>query len=342
MSSGSCCWKAPSNIALVKYWGKHGRQLPLNPSISFTLNGCATTMSLKWSAGQGNVTLNFAGESAPKFEQKIHSFIHSVQDIFPFILNFDFFFESHNSFPHSAGIASSASSMAALSLCLCTMAHQVDSSFPAVESGDFYRLANNVARLASGSACRSVYGQAAVWGKCELAESSDEFAIPFVDLHQSFLGFHDSILVIDSNEKAVSSRVGHSLMIDHPFAAARFEQAKGNMHKIIECLRTGDIFSAGEIIEEEALSLHAMMQTSRPSFILMKSNSLIAIEKVRAFRLETKLPLFFTLDAGPNLHLLYPREIADQVQPFINEQLAPLCQIAPLHDCLGSGPERLV
>ncbi len=335
-----CGWQAPSNIALVKYWGKHGRQLPMNPSVSLTLDKCVTQTHLKWVSGTGQIFFNFSGENNEKFGKKIADFLHSIVDLFPFIPKYDFYFESHNSFPHSAGIASSASSMASVSLCLCTMAKALDAAYPEVESDAFYLLANRVARLGSGSACRSFYPQLAIWGKCQVQESSDEFAIPF-KAHPVISTLRDTVLVIDALEKSVSSRVGHSLMNAHPFAQARFAQAKHNMGKILQAMEQGNLELFGQIVEEEALSLHATMMTSHPSYVLLKPNSLVAIEKVRHFRAQSSLPLFFTLDAGPNLHLLYPAEHAPLIDQFIERELRSLCGHDPIYDLVGPGPKRL-
>lgn len=340
MSLNSCAWKAPSNIALVKYWGKHGRQLPMNPSISFTLNSCATSMEMMWTAGSGKVYLSFAGQKAQKFEDKIHAFLHSIIDLFPFIPHYDFYIKSENSFPHSAGIASSASSMAALSLCLCTMAQTIE-DFPAVGSDSFYQLANFVARLGSGSACRSIYGGAVLWGECPVEGSSNTHALPFKKLHSNFTNYQDTILVVDNNEKSVSSRVGHSLMNGHVFSQSRYHQAHHNILKTLDALSLGDLNMMGELAEEEALTLHAMMMTSHPSYILMKANTLIAIDEIRKFRKESALPLYFTLDAGPNLHLLYPESIKIEVNKLIDSKLSTLCMQDAIYDSVGCGPEKL-
>lgn len=341
MTINRCAWKAPSNIAIVKYWGKHGRQLPMNPSISFTLNSCTTAMQLEWIKGSGNVFLSFAGKKSEKFEKKIHDFLHSVVDIFPFIPEYDFYLNSENSFPHSAGIASSASSMAALSLNLCTMASTLG-LMPETNTSEFFEKANYIARLASGSACRSLYGKAVLWGELAAEEGRDTHAKPLCGVHPVFNDFRDTILIVDDQEKSVSSRVGHSLMNGHSFAHGRFEQAKHNTARLLTALREGDLQLFGEIAEEEALTLHAMMMTSHPSFILMRANSLRIIELVRHYRQQSEVPVYFTLDAGPNIHLLYPAQYSADIKLFVENNLAPLCVQQPIYDQVGNGPERLL
>ena len=121
LEPGEVHWRSPSNIALIKYWGKHGRQLPRNPSISFTLNNAFTDTTLQYVAKQGNdqlinLSFNFSGAPNEAFRLKMVKFLESIVDIFPFLRQLDLKIDSYNSFPHSAGIASSASSMSALAL----------------------------------------------------------------------------------------------------------------------------------------------------------------------------------------------------------------------------------
>ena len=119
--------------------------------------------------------------------------------------------------------------------------------------------------------------------------------------------------MVDKREKQVSSTVGHNLMHNHPFAQERFRQANSNLSKLIDVFKTGDLKSFIEIVESEALSLHAMMMTSVPYFILMKPNTLEILNKIWGFRQQTTANICFTLDAGANVHVLYPENEAEQV-----------------------------
>jgi diphosphomevalonate decarboxylase len=112
----------------------------------------------------------------------------------------------------------------------------------------------------------------------------------------------------------------------HFYKEKRYEQANTNAIEILGAMRSGDLDKFGEIVEAEALTLHALMMMSNPSFILLKPNTLQMIERIRAFRQETDLPVYFTLDAGPNIHLLYPKSIENKVMPWLNDQLKPLCE----------------
>jgi len=346
LASGSFTWKAPSNIALVKYWGKHGLQLPKNTSISFTLDACHTITTLeftphgkkknfvdfnnddfKQSISQrfSKIDIYLDGEKKPSFHEKVGNFLVRIARLVPFIADYDLVIRTHNSFPHSSGIASSASSMAALALCIISMEKSLN---PEMSDELFYNKASLLARLGSGSAARSVKGDLVVWGAHPLIEgSSDHFGLHYQDkVHDVFKSYHDTILLVDKGEKQVSSTVGHNLMHEHPYAEERFKQANHHIGQLIKALELGDLDSFIEIVELEALSLHAMMMTSKPYFILMKPNTLSIIEKVWEFRKNTGSHLCFTLDAGANVHLLFPAEEKQQVNDFIVSELLQFCQ----------------
>ncbi|RMF03024.1 MAG: diphosphomevalonate decarboxylase [Bacteroidetes bacterium] len=343
---GAIRWRSPSNIALVKYWGKYGNQLPRNPSISLTLSAAATDTTLHYGPKQTNkdveLEFSFAGEARPDFAEKIAQYLRSLIPVFPFIRQFHFRIESSNSFPHSAGIASSASAMSALALCLCSLEQVLFGTLEDLD--DFFQKASYLARLGSGSACRSVYPYVAVWGETsDIPGSSNLYAIPYAEqVHEVFHTYHDDILIISKAEKSVSSRAGHALMEGNIYADNRYLQARQRLGRLSSAMRTGDLETFGEITEAEALTLHALMMTSLPPYLLLEANSLIAIRKVQAWRKDTGLPLYFTLDAGPNLHLLYPNNIAEEAKQFIRTELAPLChEQVYIADRCGIGPEQL-
>lgn len=344
---GAIRWRSPSNIALVKYWGKHGEQLPRNASVSFTLDGAATDTTLSYTvrakSGEGvDVQLFLDGQLNPGFTERTKAFLEKLLPIYPFLKQLSLNIKTSNSFPHSAGIASSASGMSALAMCLVTLEERLFEPFK--DRAEFNAKASYIARLGSGSACRSVYGGAAVWGKLGALEtSSDLYAVPVTDrLHEVFRDYHDDILLISKSEKSVSSRAGHGLMEGNPYASARYAQANRRTEEMLSVLRTGDVERFGEILESEALTLHALMMASTPPYLLIRPNTLTVIERIQHYRATTGNPLYFTLDAGPNLHLLYPNRIAAEVKTFIREQLLYFCEDKMyLADRVGKGPEML-
>ena len=337
-------WSSPSNIALVKYWGKYGDQLPCNPSLSFTLKNAITTMSVEILPRSGEISridFLFDGKKSDKFAEKIKLFLLKISNEFSWVKDFDFLIESSNTFPHSSGIASSASSMSALALSLLSLDCKLNNR--KLSKVEFYRSASSLARRASGSASRSVFPYISLWGKLDgIDNSSDEWAVEFKTLNDTFSNYADAIVIVDANEKSVSSRAGHDLMLTHPFKEVRFKQAKANISKLIDTIKKDDLNSFVEVVEEEALTLHAMMMTSNPSYILLKPESLFIIEKVKEFRKNTNLPLCFTIDAGPNIHLLYPKNISVEVNQWIEKEiLSSLKSVRVLYDEVGTGPVLL-
>lgn len=342
LSDGATTWKTPSNIALIKYWGKRDPQLPENPSISFTLNNCHTVTTMEYKKrDSGNTDFSFEiifeGKAKESFKPKIQKFFERIVDYVPFIKDYHFTISSENSFPHSSGIASSASGMSALSMCIM---HMEKCLHPTMDTAYFYKKASFLARLGSGSACRSVKGELVVWGAHEAVEgSSDLYGVPFTsEVAPVFKDYQDTILLVDKGEKQVSSTVGHELMYGHPYAQNRFQQAAAHISEIKEILATGNVEAFIELVESEALTLHAMMMTSRPYFILMKPNTLEIIQKVWKYRKEQNSALCFTLDAGANVHLLYPKSEKEAVHAFIEKELSVHCQQSQyIHDELGNG-----
>ena len=124
----------------------------------------------------------------------------------------------------------------------------------------------------------------------------------------------------------MSSSAGHQLMTNHPYRDARLKQANNNTQRLIKALQDDNFNEFSEICEEEALSLHALMMSSRPGYTLLEPSTLVAIERIKAFRQETGLPITFTLDAGPNLHVLYPAAQAKTILPFLKIYLRPICE----------------
>lgn len=133
-------------------------------------------------------------------------------------------------------------------------------------------------------------------------------------------------MLVDKGRKQVSSTVGHNLMLDHPFAKKRFKQAVVNMSRMKDILVKGDLKEFVKLVESEALTLHAMMMTSSSYYVLMKPNTLEIINRIWKFRQDTDLNLCFTLDAGANVHVLYPAEECEQVFNFIKNELVAYCQ----------------
>ena len=345
VESGTVSWASPSNIALVKYWGKKAHQIPENTSISFTLNHCKTETKISFKKKAATNDFSFdvflEGEKEDDFKPKIETFFKRIETYLPFLKHYYFKIETSNTFPHSSGIASSASGMSALALCLLSIEKQLGAD---LSEENFTKKASFLARLGSGSACRSLEGPIVVWGAHhEIKGSSNLYGVTYTGaVHESFKNYRDTILLIDKGEKQVSSTVGHNLMFNHPFAQERFKQAETNITALKHILEQGDLDEFIALVEREALTLHAMMMTSMPYFILMKPNTLEVIHKIWEYRKATNSKVCFTLDAGANVHMLYPDSEAQNVLKFIETELAGYCQNKHyINDSVGLGASAL-
>lgn len=346
--SGTTHWESPSNIALVKYWGKLDNQIPRNPSVSFTLKNCVTRTQIDWSQKLGDnseVDFYFEGQKNPAFGQRIQKLIQTIAKENTVLNQYSYRISSTNTFPHSSGIASSASAMSACATGIIDMLRQIRETQSSSSHDEAYykQQASFYSRLGSGSACRSIYPNAALWGEVSPEQGSNLWASPLDPiLHDQFRHFQDAIIIVDDSTKSVSSTMGHSLMNNHVFSKIRFEEGLKNTKTMLNILQNGDLSSFIDIVEREALQLHAMMMTSSPSYILIKPNTLAIIEKIRQYRQDSQTPLCFTLDAGPNVHILYPKAYQEEVKKFIETEIIDLNpQMRWIQDEMGSGSKHI-
>jgi diphosphomevalonate decarboxylase len=334
-------WACPSNIAIIKYWGKHGVQLPRNASISLTLSKARSETGLYYSPKvEEKSKIDFYLDEVlnESFANKIVSFFDDIIHLYPFVKNFDYVIKSHNTFPHSSGIASSASGMGALAMCIAELEVALGLSLKI----DIQK-ASHAARIGSGSACRSLLPVAGLWGEhCDYTNSSDLHAISIADeVHNVFHTYHDDIVIVSAKEKSVSSRAGHGLMENNPFATVRYTLANNHMTSLKSILQNGDVDAFGTLLEQEAMTLHALMMCSAPSYILIEPKTIEVINLIRKYRAESKDPLYFTLDAGPNVHMLYPHSYAERIKSFIQSEIKPLAQSGLIiEDQVGEGPVK--
>ncbi len=338
-------WNCPSNIALVKYWGKKEEQVPLNPSISFVLRRSITHITVGYEPAAehktAKTTLLFNGREEPEIKKRMDSYLESIGKYMPFLEHLRLKIETSNTFPHAAGIASSASGFGAIALALVDIENRLSGN--TIPENTFSK-ASFLARLGSGSACRSVYGGFSLWGKVtQMKGSSDFYAVPLNDLiHKNFQHYRDSILLVSSASKPVSSSTGHQMMNGHPFLETRVNQAKKNILNLIDIIKSGDTGSFARLVENEALTLHAMMMSGNPGYILMKEGTIEVISRIRDFRKRTTIPLCFTLDAGANVHLLYPEETETMIRKFVDDELVYFCEENKvIHDEVGEGPVKI-
>lgn len=319
-------------------------QLPANPSISLSLGDlyAETTVTLEHGNVSGKPAFSVLVDGARKlgFEPKIEAFLKRLWPDFSVVQECHLHIQTSNNFPHGTGIASSAAGFGALALCIADLQQQhTGTIYP-----DLIQQASSMARLGSGSACRSLYAEPAVWGENDTVPgSSDLYAVPFDrEIAVPLNDLMDAVLIVDAGEKSVSSTEGHSLLAGNPYAETRYQVAVSNLARIADTMVKGNIRSFISIVESEALQLHAMMMVSSPYYLLVKPNTVAIIEKIWQYRESTGLPVMFTLDAGANVHLLFAREDREKVVNFIETELLVYCQNRQyLCSCTGKAPEKI-
>lgn len=297
---------APSNIALCKYWGKRDRELnlPINASLSVSLDYLGSHTRLIPIEGPiDEVWLNGQQlQPGARFSQKVREFI----SLFRRGQDLSFKVETRNNIPTAAGLASSASGFAALTLALNdALALDLPPESLSV-----------LARMGSGSACRSLFRGFVEW---EMGQREDGLDSHGVRLDQEWPGFCVGLVEIDAGEKAIDSRSGMQRTVETAHLYQSWPlQAAADLSKLQQAIAERDFELLGQTAEQNALSMHATMIASWPPLLYWQPESVAAMQKVWQLR-EQGLQVYFTMDAGPNLKLLFRREDRDTLlQHFPN------------------------
>lgn len=281
---------APANIAFIKYWGKIDEKLrlPANSSISMNLSGCLTTTTVEFDKNLLKDEFILNGEIvADKESERVSKHIDTIRSISK-IKDFARV-DSVNNFPKSSGIASSASGFAAL-----TLAASAAAGLNLNE-----KELTILARLGSGSACRSIPDGIVEWkfGK----RSEDSYAHTLFG--SGYWDIRDIIVVVGGGEKKVGSTEGHSLAESSPFYKARILGMHRKVEEIKKALKNKDFTKFGEITEAEAVNMHTVMMTSKPPLFYWTPETLRVMKAVIDIR-EAGVESYFTIDAGPNVHII--------------------------------------
>jgi len=330
----TCTATVPSNIAFLKYWGKldAGAQWPANDSLSMTLSQSRTiTAATRIDAALDEVLLssNRLASSAP-FAQRVTQHL----DLIRATLGVDarFSINTHNTFPAACGIASSASGFGALTLAAiaaCTGAESLDDLNIAGFSAA--RLAG-IARMGSGSACRSFHGGFVRWSKGDSPREQDITQIA----RETDWQLSDLIVIISDAEKSVSSRGGHAAAFTSPLMLPRLAGSKERLAAMTTAIAQRDLARLGELIEQDALDMHAVMLSSTPPAAYIGPETADFLGWVRRRRQTGELRAWFTLDAGPNVHLLCAAEDTRETLALIRAEWGHALRI--IEDHTGGGP----
>lgn len=304
--------QAPANIALIKYMGKRDEKsnLPDNASLSYTLNNLLSTVQLEqvdagkdsWEPLPQPGTLPLPLSAAGQARFLAH--LQTIKARFGY--EGSFILRSCNNFPHSSGLASSASSFAALTLCAAkALSELTQKPLPSIEEQAGW------SRQGSGSSCRSFYDPWVLWQ----GDTVKPVAFPYQQLlHQ--------VIVISNQEKEVSSSLAHKRVRTSPHYEGRSEKAETHLESLMRALTNQNWSEAYALCWQEFQDMHELFHTCEEPFSYMTNETRTVLEQLRAvWDKEGDGPLI-TMDAGPNIHLLYRPDQAACAQRFKQDYLS--------------------
>ena len=290
---------APSNIAFIKYWGRKDEvlRLPENGSISMNLSGLHTTTTVEFSSKYKKDSIEINGIQNREEGSRVTKHLDRVRAL-AHISEFAKVV-SKNNFPIGTGLSSSASGFAALTV--------------AAAKGAGLNLNEKelsiLARQGSGSACRSIPDGFVEWIDGDSSESSYAKSV----FSSDYWNLADVIAVVSEGRKDISTSEGQKLIGSSPFFSIRKKNINEKIEKIKQIFKKKNFTEFGELIEAEALELHAIMLTSSPSLIYWTSGTLLIMKLVKAWRKEG-IPVYFTINTGQDIHLICEKETVEKVQ----------------------------
>lgn len=312
------------NIAFIKYWGNRNTQLrlPSTGSISMNLDGLFTRTQVTFNPELNSDTFELNGHpsSAPALA-RVSQHLDRVRQMAG--LEYCAKVTSSNNFPTGAGIASSASAFAALSLAATAAAglHLKESEL------------SRLARLGSGSACRSVPGGYVEWRAGESDEDSFAYSIASAE----YWALVDCVAVVSRKHKPTSSTEGHARAGSSPLQLARVQQASRQLALCRQAILEMDFDKLAHVIELDSNLLHAVIMTSTPPVLYWEPGTVAVMQEVVAWR-KQGLPVAYTIDAGPNVHVICTADEAEQVR----QNLGSIPGIEQVLSATPGGPTRLV
>ena len=279
---------APANIAFIKYWGRKDTKLriPHNASISMNLSACTTTTTVEFSKkfSADSVSEDFDAKRILNHVDRLRK-IAGLEEKVKVI--------TKNNFPKSAGIASSASGFAAL-----TVATAAALGLKLSE-----KELSGLARLGSGSACRSIPDGFVKW--------EGEYAWSLYP--PDYWDIRDILVIVDANTKKISSSAGHDNVNTSPFFARRLDAIPKRIARLELALHTKNFRQFGETIEEDCLDMHHVMQTQTPPLYYWNNDTVKIMELIK----KRTVPAYFTIDAGPNVHVMCEAKDEKRVGEYI-------------------------
>lgn len=296
---------APANIAFIKYWGKADTKLrlPVNSSVSMNLGSCTTTTTVEFRQELKKDEISCLKEDFSfKEKQRIRTHLDLIRCkaglmCFASVL-------TTNNFPGSSGVASSASGFAALSVAAVSALNLKLSE----------KELTVLARLGSGSACRSIPDGFVEWVKGDGSGSSYAYSL----YPPGYWDLCDLLVIVDSRTKKVSTTKGMETVRTSPLLNKRLLAIPDRMKRLKDAMAKKDLRSLGEVIEEDCLDMHAVMQSQTPPLYYRNETTKRIMEAVVGWRNEG-IPVYFTIDAGPNVHLIFEGKDKDRILHALNK-----------------------
>lgn len=315
---------AHPNIAFIKYWGNQddALRIPSNGSLSMNLDGLETRTTVQFDTSLREDQLILNGKpAAAEALARVSASLDRIRQLAD--LKTPALVRSENSFPTGTGIASSASAFAALTLAAATALGLCLSE----------RELSQLARLGSGSASRSIPSGFVEWQAGNDHESSYAATIAGPE-HWDLVDF---IVLVSAQHKSVGSSLGHLSAASSPLQEARVADADRRLETCRTALLEKDFATFAQVVEQDSNLMHSVMMTSRPPLYYWEPGTLEVITAVQKWRREG-LQLCFTIDAGPNVHLICPGSEAEAVQ----RKLTSLVNIKSILKCKPGGPAWLL
>ena len=294
-----------SNIAFIKYWGNrdHHLRIPANGSISMNLAGLTTRTQVIFDPGRSRDEIILNGDTTTGVAaQRVIAFLDLVRRRTG--IPHHALVTTENNFPMGTGIASSASAFAALAL-----ASSAAAGLP-LDENDLSRLA----RRGSGSACRSIPGGFVEWHAGET--DHDSYATTIAP--PEYWDLTDNVAIISQEQKEISSAAGHPLADTSPVHACRVSLAPAHLDQCRRAILERDFEAFAEVAELDSNLMHAVMMTSKPPLLYWQPTTLSIMQEVQAWR-KKGIPVCYTIDAGPNVHVICPSAFAKQVAKLLGD-----------------------
>src|SRR3989344_3523767 len=320
--------RANSNIALVKYWGKRDEKLilPQNSSISMTLDKLHTTTTIEFKEKMKSDEVKIDGKKIEGMElERVSKHLDLIrkikrEEIYAKV-------ESQNNFPKAAGLASSASAFAALSLA-ATKALDLH-----LENKELSILA----RQGSGSASRSIEGGFCEWMKGTLSDGSDSYA-KMIAPQDHWNELRMIVTVLTQKEKKIKSRTGMTQTVEtSPLYKTWLDTVENDLRKVREGIMEKMFSQLGSVAEMNALKMHSTMLTTNPPIIYWEPETVILMKEVLQMR-EDGIECYFTIDGGPQVKILCLEKSVKKIA----KRLGELKAVQKLIECKTGGEAKLI